>query len=301
MEGLRQAWIDRPPVTRSFALALVFALVVAGGLTTAAPILAARRLPSPLEWSAARALLERDARPGDAAAVEPAWAERAREVLPAAVPVVSSEALGAGDLPGVKRVWVVSLPDAPVGGAHAEALLGPRAVEGQAVALGHLTVKRLDLVDPALPLAFLPDRMASLTVTLGEAACAPAAGGFSCGVGAPRVERTLREAGGAPRPCLSISPAGPLPARLALAFRGVPVGRFLRGHAGVAGGGPAGQVAISLLVDGEEAGATEVGTAGWTAFRLDTARFAGAAREVTLVLTAAAPVGDLCLDAVTLP
>ncbi|MFO0582092.1 MAG: hypothetical protein U0229_07470 [Anaeromyxobacter sp.] len=300
MDGLRQAWIDRPPVTRTLAILLLLSLVAAGAWSVAAPALAARRLPTPLEWAAARALLERDSRPGDAVAIEPAWAERAREVLPAAVPVVPAAAVAGGDLPGVKRLWVVSLSGVRGARPGVETLVGPRAVEGQRVALGRLAVARLDLVDPVLPLAFLPDRAGALTVKLGDAACAPTAAGFSCGPGGPRVERTLREVAGAARPCLSISPAGPLPAPLALAFRDAPVGRWLRGHAGVADG-PAGQVGISVVVDGEAIGGTEVATAGWTAFRVDTARLAGPAREVALVLTAAAPVGDLCLDAVTTP
>lgn len=305
--GLRRAWARRPSLPRALAWLFLAGSVGTGALTAAWPAFVAHVLPSPSDWAAARALLERDARPGDAIVLSPAWAERAREVLPAMAPVLAAPALAGDDLPGVRRVWVVSLPHVPPppGEGAAVETLGARSTSAAPpVRLGALEVRRHDLADPLLPLAFLPDLVGSLSVRLGGEACPGEGGGFRCGSaeGGVRLERTLREVGGVARPCLAVALPAALPAPLALRFPGVPVGRFLRGHAGIAGARrPGARLSISVLVGGEEAGAVELEPAGFVPFQVDTVRFAGRAGEVTLVLTAAGPVGDLCLDGMTIP
>jgi hypothetical protein len=306
--GLRGRWLwgHRPPAAR--AVAMGFCLLLAGlgahGILFVAAL--PGQLPSPLDWRAAAALLERDARPGDLVALSPAWAERIRLLAPAHVPVRAAPADAAEDLLGVKRAWLVSLPDAPGFGWDAEAGLLDRAARNDApLRLGRLEVTRYDVALPAVPLAFLPDRLGAAEVRLGPAACtADALGGFVCpGPSRVRVERSVREVGGQPRPCLVAPPDPAAGAPLAIEFRRVPVGRVLRGHAGVAGDPPGAGVTpvrISVLIDGEEAGAAELSGPGWREFQIDTARFAGRERSVLLVLSAAAPVGPLCLDAVTL-
>jgi hypothetical protein len=305
-ELLRWLWARRPTAGRAVALAFVAGLALAGARGVLFQAGLGARLPSPLDWAALGALLERDARPGDAVALSPPWAERARLVAPAQVPVLSWPRYAGEDLVGVRRVWLVSLARAPgFSWAPESDLLERASADGSPLPLGGLEVSRHDLAAPELPLAFLPDRLGQAEVRLGDAACAPEGTGFRCpGPSAVRVERAVREVGGLPRPCLVAPPDQEAGAPLTLAFAGVPVGRVLRGHAGIAGDPPgAGEapVRISALVDGEDAGEVEIAGPGWRAFQLDTSRFAGRARTVSLVLTAAAAPGRLCLDAVTLP
>ncbi|WP_242373272.1 hypothetical protein, partial [Anaeromyxobacter sp. SG26] len=253
----------------------------------------------------ARALLERDARPGDAVALAPAWAERAREVIPPALPVLARTGRGE-DLPGVRRVWLLSLPGAPGYDWQTELGLISRAARSTAAQrLGALEVTRHELASPTLPLAFLPDRLAQAEVSLGNAPCTAEGNAFSCAATpALSVERTVREVDGVPRPCLSATIDAPPGAPLALRFPGVPIGHALRGHAGAAGGGSralGAPLRVAVQVDGEEVGAAEISGVGFAPFELSTGHLAGGLHDVTLVLTSAGAPGALCLDAETLP
>jgi len=304
--ALAWAWARRPPWRRVTALAFVAAVAWAGAWSVLAQARLASRLPSPLDWAAASALLERDARPGDAAALSPAWAERAREALPASVPLVAQARLAAEALPGVRRVWLVSIPSAPGFRWEAEADLSERAARADPPSrVGALEIARFDLASPTLPIAFLPDRLARGAVTLGAADCeAVGPGRFRCGAAA-RVERTVREIGGAARPCLSITSAAPLDLPLVVTFPPSRIGRTLDGHAGAAGAGAvaagtAAPVRVAVLLDGEEIGSAELSAAGWSPFRIDTSRSAGQVRAIALVVTSPARLA-LCLDALVLP
>jgi hypothetical protein len=301
----RWLWARRPTARRAAAIAFVTAVALLGANGVLFQAGLGTRLPAPLDWEALGALLERDARPGDAVALSPAWAERARLVAPAQVPVFAWPSFADEDLVGVRRVWLVALPRAPGFAWTPELELLQRAARSDAtLPLGGLDVTRFDVAAPEIPLAFLPDRLGQAEVRLGEVICTPEENGFRCpGPSAVRVARALREVGGIPRPCLLAPPDHEAGVPLTIAFRGVPVGRVLRGHAGVAGDPPGSggaPVRISVQVDGEEAGAAEIAGPGWRSFQLDTTRFAGRSRAVSLVLTAAGAAGPLCLDAVTL-
>jgi hypothetical protein len=299
-----RAWARRPSPARGVAFLFLAGAAALGarGILFQAGLSA--RLPSRLDWAAVRALLERDARPGDAVALAPAWVERAREVVPAAVPLVARTGRGE-DLPGVRRVWLLSVARAPGYDWQTElAVVSRSARSTPAQRLGAIEVTRHDLAYPTLPLAFLPDRLPHAEVTLGGAACAASGGGFTCGGSTPvRVERAVREVAGVPRPCLTASMTAPAGAPLALAFPGVPVGRVVRGHAGAAGRGRtlAAPVRIAVQIDGEEAGAAELSGPGFAPFEIDTRHLGGRLHAVTLVLTSPGAPGTLCLDAATLP
>jgi hypothetical protein len=300
----RAAWLRRPDAHRATASAFAILLASAGlhGLSFQASL--PRRLPAAVDWAAARALLERDTRPGDAVAVSPAWAERAREVLPRGVPILPLVSFDHELLAGVRRVWLLSLPGAPGFSWDPELDLVRLAARSEPLPqLGALAVSRYALASPRLPLAFLPDRVASAEVRLGDVPCTSAPGGFRCGAGGTvRVLRTVREVDGRARPCLSVSLPTPPGAPLEIAFPGVPIGRWLLGHAGPAGPAPAAaRVRVAVSIDGVEAGAFETAGSGFVPFELATPELAGALRTVTLVFTWAAPAGALCLDAVTLP
>jgi hypothetical protein len=297
-----RAWARRPTAPRAAAIAFIGALALAGVWSVVSQARLARRLPSPLDWAAARALVERDARPGDAAAIAPAWAERARELFPSSVPVLARRRFVGEDLVGVRRVWLVSLPDTSHYRWEPEVDLAERAARSEAPArLGALEVTRYDLAFPTVPLAFLPDRLSHAAVTLGGAPCTrDGPWRFRCGEGALELTRTVREVAGVPRPCLSAAAPAPLGAPLAVEFPSMRIGRTLHGHAGpVSGSAPAAPVRLAVLLDGEEIGAAELAAAGWTPFRIDMTRSAGQSRALALVLTSPGPL-ELCLDAVVL-
>jgi len=311
----RLLWPPTPEV-----LAALFAATVTGlggyGLLFAATL--SSRLPSPIDWEAAAALVGRDARPGDIVALAPPWAERAREFLPERlptrpdVPLVTNSFLdyATEELPGVRRVWLVSLPRAPgySGDIARELASRSTAIDGPQQ-LGALQVTRYDLQTPMRPLYFFPDRLSSARVQVGEETCAAdAAGGLRCaGTPSLRVAREVREVDFLPRACISVV-ASSDPARpSAIDFPDVPMGRALRGHTGAAGDGGLGApvaVRLRVRVDGEEVGELEEHprSPGWHAFQFDTSRFAGRRLPVSFQLSAVQPTREpICLDAMTLP
>jgi len=296
----KRAWRGRPPAPRAWAMVFGAGAVATGVAAILAQAGLPGRLPSAQDWAAVRALVERDARPGDAVAVCPPWAERVRELLPTSVPVLARTRFAGEDLAGVRRVWLLSVPAAPGFSWDAELDLLERATRSApAETIGALAVSRLDVSFPTLPLAFLPDRLGGAEVTLGAAPCAPdGAGGFRCGGVPARVARDVREVGGAPRPCLVAVLGGDAP--LTLTFPSVRAGRLVRGHAGAPGGALAAPLRVAVILDGEEAGAAEVSGGGFVPFQIDTTRFAGAPRTLSLVLTTPASGAEICLDAATL-
>jgi hypothetical protein len=298
---LGRLWDRRPSARRAVALAFAAALTIVGTWSIFTQARLPRRLPSALDWAAARALLERDARPGDAVALAPPWAERAREVLPAAVPVLTHDRYAREELVGARRVWLVGLRRSPYHGWDQALDLVERASRsGPPARLGMLEVTRHDLAFPSLPLAFLPDRLAQATVTLGDVPCeATGPSRFRCGGGAVVLERALRDVGGVPRPCLSARSDAALGAPLLVAFPAGRIGRTLVGHA--ASPGPASPVRVAVVLDGEEVGAAELaGGAAWSQFRVDMTRSAGQARALSLILTSPGPLA-VCLDAAVMP
>jgi len=293
--------------SRWWAALLAASVVLLGSLGLGFQATLARRLPSPADWTAAAALLEREALPGDAVALAPWWAERAREIVPARLPVLAFPRLAGEDLVGVRRVWLLALPGAPGGTGSAARDLAERAAPASRPSrLGALELSRHDLRAPLLPLAFLPDRLASAGVRVGDLACAANARlAFTC-PSAPRarVAREVREIDYLPRTCVYARPSPGLP--LAVTFRSVPLGRTLRGHTGIVGEAALeghAHARLSVSVEAEELGSVEEpGEPGWHAFAMDTTRHAGAARDVTFTV-AAGDVAErhLCFDAYTLP
>jgi hypothetical protein len=294
-------WERRPPARRATALAFAAALAVVGSWSIFTQARLPRRLPSALDWAAARALLERDARPGDAVALAPPWAERAREVLPSAVPILTHDRYAREELIGARRIWLVGLRKSPYHGwSQALDLVERASRSGPAARLGMLEVTRFDLAFPSLPLAFLPDRLGVATVTLGDAPCQPAGpSSFRCDGGAVVLERALRDVGGVPRPCLAARSDAALGAPLLVSFPAARIGRTLQGHA--ASAAPGSPVRVAVVLDGDEVGAAELaGGLPWSQFRIDMTRSAGQARALALVLTSPGPLA-VCLDAAVMP
>jgi len=311
-----RVWARRPASGRFAAGVFAGALVLAGamglGFQAALPSL----LPSRLDWRATNALLERDARPGDALVVSPAWAERVRVIAPRGLKVLASSrpasqaapfgAAGA-DLEGVRRVWLVSLTGAPgFSWAPELELIARSAAPEPSQRVGELQITRYELSHPDLPLATLGDRLAGASVELGGAPCAAEGPRFRCAAARSEaeVESAVVEVNGLPRPCLLVKVAGEA-APIRITFPAVRVGRSLRGNAGVAAlpAGEAGEslpLTIAVRVAGEDAAAVQVEGAGWPTYQVDTGRWAGERHPVSLELVAP---GDraICLQAVTLP
>ncbi len=294
-------WAHRPPPVRSIAIAWSAAAAALGAWSVLAQARLPERLPSGLDWAAAQALVERDARPGDAVALSPPWAERAREILPASVPVLAERRYAGQDLVGVRRVWLLSLQAAPGFSYRIDGDLSERASQWRATErLGALEATRYDLASPTLPLAFLPDGLARAEVSLASKPCArDARGAFACAGPPPaRIERSVRDVAGSPRPCIVATLGAAAPSPLVLSFPSVRIGRTVHGHAAHLGSG-SGRIRVSAQVDGEDAGEAEVGDSPHP-FRIDTTRFSG--RNGTLTLAVTLPdAGALCLDAVVLP
>ena len=270
-----RAWASRPGGAQALAIGLSLTLTLASLAAAGAQRTRQASLPSALDWRAAAALLEREARPGDAVALSPAWLERARGVLPASLPVIAAARLDGELLPGLRRVWLVSAADTAWTGWSLEVALARRAAHADAQVLGGLEVTRFDLREPVLPIAALVERAPDLAET--------------------------REAGGQPRACLVLRPR----AGTALVRRlpATPLGRLLVGHLTRLPGPGEAPVRVSIQVDDQELGAIEVAPAdGRRPFELDTARLAGTSRPVTLVATTPGePAGELCLEALALP
>jgi hypothetical protein len=298
--SLRRAWGRRPAAHRLAASLLALALLLAGGAGLAFQLALPRLLPSALDWEAAGALLARDARPGDALAVAPAWAERARAVAPPGMPVLAQRRVAAADLEGARRVWLLSLSRAPGFSWQAELdLLALASSAEPPQPLGRLEVTRFELAHPVLPLARLGPRLAGAEVRAGGRLCVPGGAGVRCAAGAS-VEEAVLEVDGLPRACV-LARADGGPATVSIAFPPLPIGRELRGSAGpLPGDAGAPPLTLAVRVGGEQAGAAELAGPGWPGFRIETGRWAG--QRLPVALEVNLPEGrSLCLQAVTMP
>ncbi len=287
----------------AWGFALLLLVLGAGGLAfqLALPSL----LPTRLDWAAASALLERDARPGDAVLTSPGWAERIRAVAPRELKVLLQPRFAPTDIEGVRRIWLVSLPRAPGFSWQPEVdLLGRSSAPDPPLAVGRLEIARFDIAHPDLPLASLAERLPAAAVSMGGQPCGAEGGGFRCG--SERIQAWLDngvvETNGLPRSCLVARATGGA-AQVLATFGAVPVGRVLRGSVGtLPPGGESTSIPLTVVVrvDGEEAAAVELDGAGWPTFRVDTGRWAGEKHAIGLELVV--PENrSLCLQAVTLP
>jgi hypothetical protein len=290
-----------PPQPVAWAALLAVAVTLAGlaGLWFQATL--PSRLPTPTDWKAVASVLGREARPGDVVALAPPWAERGRELLPdripsrpdAILPVLAfpSYAEADEDLPGVRRVWLVSLPGVPGGPGPFHAQLAARAERFEGPQrIGRLELTRYDLRSPSTPLWSLADRL-------------PAASIEPAGAG---VTREIREVGFLPRTCAVTRFAGPDAAPVTIRLPGVPVGRTLRGHLGIVGDAPSRLPSVSARVklDGVDVGGTEISPGGplRKGFTVDTSRFPAPTRDVTVEVLASGPLPrGACLELEALP
>jgi len=289
-----------PPRDVAWAALLAVAVVAAGAYGLWFQATLPGRLPSSTDWKAVASLVARDARPGDAVALAPSWAERGRELLPeriptrpeASLPILAypSYAEADEDLPGLRRIWLVSLPGAPGGTGRIAAQLGARSdtVEGP-LRVGQLTLTRYDLRSPSIPLWSLAELLPSALVQGGAV-----------------VAREIREVGFLPRSCVVARFSGPDPAPAVLRLPSVPVGVALRGHAGLAGdaSGSRASASIRVMVDGVEMGRLDASASApaWRPFQVDTSRLRPVRHEVSVEIVPSGPIPrGVCVDLVALP
>ena len=289
-----------PPRDIAWAALLAAAVSAAGlhGLWFQATL--PGRLPSSTDWKALAMVLARDVRPGDAVALSPPWAERAREILPERIPsrpevslpilAYPSYAEGVEDLPGIRRVWLVSLPGVPGGAGRIAADLAARsaALDGP-LRIGQLALTRYDMRSALIPLWSLADRLPTASIQ-----------------GAAAVARETREVGFLPRTCVVARFPGPGAEPVVLRLTAVSLGRALRGHAALVGD-PSGHeppVSLRVKVDGVEMGRAEAwaGAASWTPFVIDTSRLPADGHEVVVEIVPSGPLPrGACVDLLALP
>jgi hypothetical protein len=306
---LRGAWSRRPHRGALAAWIFIAAATVVGGASLLAQTGLEGRLPSPLDWRAAVALLDRDYRAGDAVVVTPAWAERARAELPARVPVFALQRYADEPLVGVRRVWLLSLSGLPLTRDRiARDIAARSSTDGGTQRIGALAVTRYDLAQPTRTIAWLPDWLAGAEAKVGDRLCAHDGPNAIVCPGTPLpIAREVREVAGTPRPCISLPPGSAASGPVTLTFPKVPFGLELRGGAGVVGSIPfdgAPPIRFAVQVDGREVAGIELppGAPRRRNFAVRTATMAAEPHAVTIVVSSPEPAGrTVCFDAWTLP
>ena len=242
------------------------------------------RMPSDADYQAAAAAVRAELQSGDAVAVLPEWAEKARMFLPG-VPFVSAPVLADADLSRVKRLWIVELPSLP----RAEVARSERAGTAQMSAdgpprrFGNVVLKRF------VNRAFHEPRF-DFTRELGRANvwldvpgrridCARDGERHDCGRGLS-VAHEIREVQFAPHDCVGANPVGrdiPLVVDYpdALLANHLTVMAAVTGEMGWRHGEGQTPVDLTVEIDGQRAGALTipVGTVPPQHLELDTARF----------------------------
>ena len=289
-----------PPRDIAWAALLAAAVSAAGlhGLWFQATL--PGRLPSSTDWKALAMVVARDVRAGDAVALAPPWAERAREILPERIPshpgvplpvlAYPSCAEGVEDLPGIRRVWLVSLPGVPGGTGRIAADLAARsaALDGP-LRIGQLALTRYDLRSPMIPLWSLADRLPTASIQ-----------------GAAAVARETREVAFLPRTCVVARFPGPGAEPVVLRLSAVPLGSTLRGHAALVGD-PSGReppVSLRVKVDGVVMGRVDAsaGAPGWEPIVIDTSRLPPDGHEVAVEIIPSGPLPrGVCIELLALP
>jgi hypothetical protein len=154
--------------------------------------------------------------------------------------------------------------------------------------MGRLEVTRFDLAAPLLPSWTLAGALAGARVEGGG----------------PPPTRETREVGFLPRDCVVLRFPGPEPRPVTLRFPAVPVGRMLRGHAGMIGAPPRGAGAVSLrvLVDGEEVARGVASGPAFAPFKADTGRLASPGRALVVEAVPSGPLPrGACVDLWSVP
>jgi hypothetical protein len=262
------------------------------------------RLPGPEDYQAAQHALLDAARPGDAVAVLPFWADRAK-IYVHGLPVVALPHLAEEDVERYPRLFVLSQPDLPRSTATNElaGLERKLALVSGPKRYGPLSLSLLQPRTGREPSLDFTSQIERASVSVGGEACTPGSGGFQCPRGIwDQVRSEWHEFAFLPRRCVRAQPTDN--ATLAVTFDQVPLRAEIHGAMGLVGAGgmgARGQVELSIDVDDAPALAL-VQTTGDPGFHRFEARFPGleaGGHRVTFRINSAGLVQQpFCFDAV---
>jgi hypothetical protein len=210
------------------------------------------RLPSPDEYQSAQHELLGTAHPGDAVAVLPYWADRAKLYLHG-FPVVTLPNLAREDVERYARLFVLAQPDLPrsSAGTELEALGRKLALVSGPKRFGPLSLSLYQPRPGHEPSLDFTSQIERAQVSVGAESCGPIAGGFQCPRGAwDHVRAEWHEFEFLPRRCLWAQPAGAEP--LILTFDQVPLRAEIHGAMGLIGAAGGGSGAVELAIDIDE-------------------------------------------------
>jgi len=281
----------------------IAALVVATSLALLYWIRLPFRLPSAEDYQAFQHELLGAAHPGDAVAVLPYWADRAK-LYAHGFPVVALPNLASENVERYPRLFVLAQPDLPRSSAGGElaALEGKLALVSGPKRFGPLS---LSLYQPR------PGREASLDftaqleraqVSVGLESCAPVPGGFQCSRGPwDHVRPEWHEFDFLPRRCVWAQPAGSDP--LTLTFDQVPLRGEIHGGMGLIGAAPGGGGAVELAIDIDDVPALTIAASaddpGFHPFQGHFPGLGPGGHRVTFRIRSLSPVRHpFCFDAV---
>jgi hypothetical protein len=262
------------------------------------------RLPGPEDYQAAQHALLDAARPGDAVAVLPFWADRAKIYLHG-LPVVALPHLAEEDVERYQRLFVLSQPDLPRSSATRELaglerklarVFGPKRY-------GPLSLSLLRPRPGREPSLDFTSQIERASVSVGGEACTPGSGTFQCPRGPwDQVRSEWHEFDFLPRRCVRAQPTQG--DTVSVTFDQVPLRAEIHGAMGLVGAGGTsglGRVELSIDLDGAPALAL-VQTTGDPGFHKFEARFPGlepGGHRVTFRINSAGPVQQpFCFDAV---
>jgi hypothetical protein len=305
MEGAaRRVGAFRIPFLSSIGIALEIATLVAATLFSLLYwIRLPYRLPAAEDYQAIQHQLLASSHPGDALAVLPYWADRAK-LYAHGFPVVALPNLAGEDIERYPRLFVLAQPDLPRSNAGNELAAVGRKLQ---LLTGPLRYGPLSLSlyqprpghEPSLDFTSQIERG---QVSIGAETCGAIAGGFQCPRGPwDRVRAEWHEFDFLPRRCIWAQPSGAEP--LTLTFDQVPLRGEIHGGMGLVGATGSGSGAVELAIDIDDVPSLAVVlSADDPGFHPFQGRFPGLGQgghRVTFRISSSSPVRHpFCFDAV---
>lgn len=263
----RWAWVELGLVVLAAVASLVFYATLPG------------RLPSDDDYAGVVQAIRAEVAVGDAVAVAPAWAERARSLLPG-VDFIAD--LPTAELARVKRLWLVGLPSVPRSDASqvAQELARRLTVDGPARRFGKLTLQRFtnpSFHEPRFDFTRDVGRAQVYLEARGQRIPCPRDGQHHTCPRATTVQAEWREIDFAPYRCIGANPVGgniPLDVDYPDALLGdsLTVSAAVTGEMGWRHGPGLTPVDLSVEIDGRLAGSIHipVGTVPLQKLTIDT-------------------------------
>jgi hypothetical protein len=251
----RLVWLELAAVGAAAIASLLFSFTLPG------------RLPSDDDYASVVTAIRAELAVGDAVTVAPAWAERARSLLPG-VDFVSAPELHTADLTRVKRLWLIGLPAVPRSDAAqvAQDLAIRLTADAPARPFGKLTLQRFSnpaFHEPRFDFTRDIGRAQVYFETRGQRlSCTRDGEHHACPRG-PTVQAEWREIDFAPYRCVGANPVGGnIP--LVIEYPDALLGKSLQVMAAVTGemgwrhGPGLTPVDLQIEIDGQPAGSVHI-------------------------------------------